>query len=149
MILDLDQDRILSLEPFLVQGQRASIDVDMLVTRSPGLLSQERLLGSLSLSFWYDPFQDVWALETQESPGMRGSHRDSFQWFQTWFELVDQISLITLEISDPFHVEADEQSSYRMRVSAELPELNSHLWILRPFLFRQMFTQYVEVNWFP
>lgn len=149
MVIHLDTERLLSLEPMLAQGQQASIDLDILYTRSPGLLSQERLLGSLALSFWYDPFQDVWALEAQESQGMLRSQTEEFQWFQTWPELVDQVILIPLDFSHQPNLEVDEQSAFRIRVSAELPNLNSHLWILRPFLFGQMFTQYVDVTWIP
>ena len=148
--LVLDQDLLIPLEHHLTQGQQGIINVLVYHARGSNLLAQDQLIGVLGIRTWYDPFQDLWILETTMNHDPTDQNHSSLSnhtnltWFGTWAELLDNIQPITWPLLSASMV-FQQEDSLRIRVLAELPKLNSHLWILRPFLFEQVFTQYLEV----
>jgi hypothetical protein len=145
--LTLDQDLLIPLEHHLIQGQQGIINVQVYHARGANLFAQDQLIGVLGIKTWYDPFQGLWVLETtmnHEPSNQSNQSNTNLTWFRTWSELIDHMQPITWYlVSEPMMFQ--QEDSLRIRVLAELPKLNSHLWILRPFLFEQVFTQYLEV----
>lgn len=143
--LYLDQELLVPLEHHLAQGQEVVLNFDLYHSRASGLFAQDRLLGALGVRSWYDPFQDLWVLESRITSDPMGLARTDLVLFRSWQELLGSIQPISWPlVSDSMILEEDD--SFRLRVLAELPKLNSHLWILRPFLFEQVFTQYLEIT---
>jgi len=149
LLVRVDRNQLMELNQDLLQGKQGSIRIEILATLAHEFFSQDRRLGTRNIRFWYDPFQEVWVLEQQKTDPFHELEEPELFWFHSWEELLDQLESIPIELPgkdiDRDPVQDGGFSTLRLRITAELPELTRYLWILRPFLFRSHFFQYLEL----